>query len=206
MPALLFVLYLVSEAVAFWLVSKWLGTGWALIAFFATMFVGMVWAGMELRRIMTSRLTKDASGNLQIRPQNPGKTASNLGLTFAGGALVSLPGFLSFILGAFLIFPPTRSLIRKGLALGFFRFIEKVGLKMYEASPVSDATTSYGSFAEPTTNPHMRRHPSQSGKQSSFQSGDDEDLVIDEDEIRRWADEMNPEDFGSDSDSKGTQD
>lgn len=214
MPAVLFFLYLICEALAFWLVSAWIGTGWALVAFFATMFLGMVWAGFEIRRLMSSQVVRGPSGHLQVAPNHPGRTASNLGLTVAGGALVSAPGFVSFVVGALLIFPPTRALIRRGLARGMFRSLENMGVRLYEASPMSQNHDFYGSFADGDEQARPRSgnpgwHPSQApfpqpGEQSDGrrfvkgQGGVDDDLVIDEEEIRKWSESARPEDFGDD--------
>ena len=108
MPFMYFALYMVAETLTFWAVSKWIGVGWALIALFVTMFFGMSIAGLEVRRLMGKQVERTGDGTYVVHAGNVGKTASNVGLTLVGGMLLSLPGFLTTILGALFIFSPTR--------------------------------------------------------------------------------------------------
>ena len=112
----------------------------------------------------------------------PGKTAGNVGLTMVGGILLSMPGFVSTVLGALFIFAPTRSLIRTVLAASMFKKIEDMGIRVYEASPMAQHRDSYGSFG--TTGP------------GPMPPGSSSHEVIDEDELRDWTQNVKPEDFG----------
>lgn len=185
MPVLFFFAYFVLETLAFYGVAKLLGVGWALTALFVTMFFGMAVAMWEVRRLMARQIVQDkASGALYMKQEGAGKLAGNVGLTIAGGILLSIPGFLTAIVGILLLLPPTRALTRKLMGFSFMRGVERMGMRVYEASPIPDAQhNSYGTFG----------------------SGGYE--VIDEEEIHRWSESVNPEDFGRPQDpgsSKGT--
>lgn len=173
MPFIAFFIYMVAEAVAFWAVSSWIGVGWALVALFATMFFGMSIAALEVRRIMSSQVHRKPDGTLVAQPANPGRTAGNVGLTLAGGVLLTLPGFITTAMGILLIFPPTRAFIRTLVTVKLLRTVERLGVRVYEASPMAEHHTSYGTF-----------------------NSSADDLVIDEDEIRRWSENADPDDFG----------
>ena len=168
MPVLFFFAYFVLETLAFYGVAKLLGVGWALIALFVTMFFGMAVAMWEVRRLMARQIVRDkASGALYMKQEGAGKLAGNVGLTIAGGILLSIPGFLTAIVGILLLLPPTRALTRKLMGFSFIRGAQH---------------NSYGTFG----------------------SGGYE--VVDEEEIHRWSESVNPEDFGRPQDpgsSKG---
>ena len=198
MPVVYFFAYFLLEALAFWAVSSWIGVGWALLVLFVTMFFGMTIAGVEARRIMRSRVRADDKGQLVYSDDKPGRTAGNVGLTMVGGVPLSIPGFVTTIVGLLLILPPTRSLIRTVLAARMFRAIERMGMRVYEATPMAQNHTSFGQFTS--------ARPSQPGARDSSRGSArrrarDEDLVIDEDEIRRWSESADPDDFRPDSDN-----
>ncbi|MDO5031602.1 FxsA family protein [Corynebacterium sp.] len=180
MPFVLFFAYIFLETLAFWAVANWIGVLWAVLALFITMFFGMSIAGLEVRRIMSRGVTQTAEGVYVVTDPTPGKTAGNVGLTMVGGILLSLPGFVSTIVGLLLIFAPTRALIRAILAASLYRKIENMGVRIFEASPMAQHRDNYGSFGSSAAQP----------------GGADGDLVIDEEEIRRWSDSVRPEDFG----------
>jgi UPF0716 family protein affecting phage T7 exclusion len=46
----------------------------------------------------------------------PARAAIDGALGFLGGALLAVPGFVTDVLGALLLFPPTRTLTRRWLA------------------------------------------------------------------------------------------
>ena len=131
---------------AFWAVAEWIGVLWALLALALTMLFGMTIASWEVRRMMVSRIRQTDDGVYVMEDPTPGKTAGNVGLTMVGGILLSLPGFVSTVFGALLIFAPTRSIIRTLLAASMFRKIENMGVRVYEASPMAQHRDSYGSF------------------------------------------------------------
>lgn len=197
MPFMYFALYMVAETLTFWAVSKWIGVGWALIALFVTMFFGMSIAGLEVRRLMGKQVERTGDGTYVVRGGNVGKTASNVGLTLVGGMLLSLPGFLTTILGALFIFSPTRAVFRTVMAASLYRKIENMGVKIYEATPMAQQHDSYGDFGS-----FGRGQATQSGHPSTQDAGPHE--VLDEEEIRRWSENLDPDDFGpSGGESKG---
>ena len=179
MPFVLFIAYILLETLAFWAVAQWIGVLWALLALALTMFFGMTIASLEVRRMMSSRIRQAGDGMYVMEDPTPGKTAGNVGLTMVGGILLSMPGFVSTVIGALFIFAPTRSLIRTMLAASMFKKIEDMGIRAYEASPMAQHRDSYGSFgnAGPTT-------PNTPSPE-----------VIDEDELRDWTKNVKPEDF-----------
>lgn len=192
MPALFFFGYLFLETIAFWAVAQWIGLGWTLVAFFATMLFGMTIASLEARRLMSSQVVKGPDGTLQVKNENAGKTAGNVGLTLVGGLLLSLPGFVTTVIGALLIFPPTRAIFRTMATVSMFRSIENMGVKVYNASPMSKNSTSYGNFGG-------------TGQGAGFPRSDfprattdpqEDNMVIDEEEIKRWSEGLDPDDFG----------
>lgn len=206
MPLVLFFAYFFLETLTFWAVSQWIGVGWALVALFATMFFGMSLAMFEVRRMMSSKVVKADDGALYMQDSTPGKTAGNVGLTIAGGVLLSLPGFLSTVLGALLIFPPTRALFRTMATISIFRSVERLGVRMYEHSPMSQHHANYGSFNAPQGDADSTQEDAYRAQQSRWPSQPDRDpLVIDEDEIRRWSESLDPKDFG-DGGSSGNKD
>lgn len=188
MPILYLVLYMLAETLAFWAVAEWIGVFWALIALFITMFFGMSIAGIEVRRLMGKQVEQAGDGTYYVRDDNVGKTAGNVGLTLAGGMLLSLPGFLTSFLGILLIFAPTRSLFRKFMAVSIYRKVERMGVCIYEASPMAQQHDSYGNFGS------FGQAAGQSFGQSSGQSDSHE--VIDEEELRNWSENLDPDDFG----------
>ncbi|KHO29497.1 FxsA family protein [Corynebacterium minutissimum] len=183
MPFVLFIAYILLETLAFWAVANWIGVLWALLALGLTMLFGMTIASWEVRRMMSARIRQTGDGMYVMEDPTPGKTAGNVGLTMVGGMLLSAPGFVSTILGALLIFAPTRSIIRTLLAASMFKKIENLGVRVYEASPMAQHRDSYGSFGSMgpsgTTDPNNLNHE-----------------VIDEDELREWTQHVKPEDFG----------
>ena len=183
MPFVLFIAYILLESLAFWAVAQWIGVLWALLALALTMLFGMSIASWEVRRMMSSRIRASGDGAYVMEDPTPGKTAGNVGLTMVGGLLLSLPGFVSTIMGALLIFAPTRSVIRSVLAASMFKKIENMGVRVYEASPMAQHRDSYGSFGAATAGP---------GAGTAGQSHE----VIDEDELRDWTEHVKPEDFG----------
>lgn len=184
-------LYIVLEGLAFVGIANLIGLGWTLLLLLATMLFGMTIASLEVRRIMHGKTTRTEDGSVIMEDATPGRTAGNVGLTLAGGVLLSLPGFLTTFLGILLILPPTRALLRTLLSVKLFKSVENMGVRFYDASPMSSQHDSYGSFgafgAPSTGNP---------GTASTQPSAAQESEVIDEDEIRNWSQSLSPEDFG----------
>lgn len=157
MPVILFLAYIAIESVALWAVASWIGLGWALIALLTAMLCGMSLAAYEVRRLVSASLRQhtqaDTSQAGSLAPQ-PGLSAAqggallgNIGLTMAGGILISLPGFVSSAIGLLLIFPPTRALARMGITARLIRSIEEMGQRAFYASPMARPT--YGTFHDP---------------------------------------------------------
>ena len=163
MPVLL-LSYFVVEAIAFFLVAKWIGVGWALLAIFALMIFGGFAASMSLR----SELTQMASGRTSL-----GKLAGDSALLMAGWALSLVPGFVSSVIGLLLVFGPTRAIARRSMTKRARRGMEDLGARLYEATPMSQFTTSYGSFTNPNQ-PYPQK------------GADADDVVIDADELEEW--------------------
>lgn len=124
MPLVFVFLYFALEALAFYAVARWIGVGWALLAMFALMLLGGTYALSQLRSIL-KKPTLSAAGDL--------------GLTFAGAVLNSVPGFITGLFGLLLIFPPTRAFFR-GYAAGQ---LTKLGTQVYVRT---QPTENYGSF------------------------------------------------------------
>lgn len=162
---------LIIEALTFWAVASWLGVGWALILLFALMAFGLISAGVEMRRV--SRLAA-------AQRISAGRLAGDYGLLTAGAILAGTPGIASSVVGLFLIFPPTRSLVRKVLAVKLIRSVEDFGVRSFKATTAGRSTTSYGSFVDPEA------------PRSDEPAGE----VIDESEIEEWTRDIRPEDFG----------
>lgn len=186
MPFLLAVPYLLIEALTFWAVTSWIGVGWALVALFATMFLGTMLAAAELRRV--SRLA--AAQRL-----TPGRAAGDYGLLAVGGILSGLPGFATSAIGLLLILPPTRALIRAGLAARLQKMVEDLGVRAFEATSAQRPHTRYGTFGgfgpQGATGAREGTHAPET---------EQDRVVIDEDEIREWTRDVRPEDFGGEED------
>lgn len=168
MPVLL-LLYFVVEAVAFFLVAKWIGVGWALLAIFALMIFGGFAASMSLR----GELMQMASGRTSL-----GKLAGDSALLMAGWALSIVPGFVSSAIGLLLVFGPTRAIARRSMTKRVRRSMEDLGARLYEATPMSQFTTSYGSFTQP--------HQPAGQHEPGVSDTDADNIVIDADEIEEW--------------------
>ena len=120
--------YFLVEALAFFLVAKSIGVGWALLAIFALMVLGGALATLTLR----GELAKAARGKTSV-----GKLAGDSALLMVGWAFCIIPGFVSSILGFFLVFSPTRSILRNHLSRSLRQRVENVGIRMYESTPMS---------------------------------------------------------------------
>lgn len=169
---------LLIEALTFWAVSSWLGVGWALFALFALMALGLVSAGVEMQRV----------GRLAAAERiSAGRLAGDYGLLTAGAILAGTPGIASSVVGLLLIFPPTRALVRRILAVKMVRSIENLGVRSFEATNSHRAPTNYGSFFD------------RDAQHTGDQPAEVVDEVIDESEIAEWTRNIRPEDFGEDS-------
>lgn len=134
-----FVTYVLIEALAFWGVSKLVGVGWALAGLFILMAIGAVSASVALRAEL-----KRASTGASTMGQFAGGTA----LVAAGWGLSVIPGYVSSLVGALLVFRPTRELVRSSLARSWQKKIEDFGVKFYSSTPMSGYSPTYGSFID----------------------------------------------------------
>lgn len=168
---------LVIEALTFWAVASWLGVGWALLLLFVLMALGLVSAGVEMRRV----------GRLAAAQRiSAGRLAGDYGLLTVGAILAGTPGIASSVVGLLLIFPPTRALARRLLAAKLVRSIEDFGVRSFEATAPGRSTTTYGSFFDPQA---RRADAPADGTEATGE-------VIDEAEIEEWTRNIRPEDFG----------
>ena len=209
--------YLVLEGLAFVGIAQLIGLGWTLLLLLATMLFGMTIASLEVRRIMSGKTKRTEDGSVIMEDATPGRTAGNVGLTLAGGVFLSLPGFITTFIGVFLILPPTRALLRNMLSVKLFKSVENMGVRFYDASPMSGQHESYGNFGgfggfgNPAAGfgQGAAQHPSTGGQGTAAHgptSGNkpENHEVIDEEEIRSWTESLNPEDFGKSGGSGGS--
>lgn len=153
------------------------------------------------------------SDDLQkMHAQQNRKSAGDVGLTLAGALLLSIPGFATAIIGLLLVFPLTRPIIRGFLLGRMLRSMEKLGVRFFEASSAGRKTASYGSFGfSPGQGPTGQGSAGSRGVvidnsdtgRSDTDSSDNSDSALDkfdkfdEEELRKWAESMRPEDFAS---------
>ena len=183
MPFLIALPYLLIEALVFWLVATWIGVGWAIIAIFALILPGIALAGIEMRRVGLAAAAKRLT---------PGRTAADYGLITAGAILAALPGFTTAALSLLLIFPPTRALIRAGLAAKLQSMIVDLGVRSFEVTNSFRPEAGYGSFGGGAAGTGTAGRAPQ------------EPIVIDEEKIQEWTRDIRPEDFdnGPEADRK----
>ena len=134
-----FVTYVLIEALAFWGVSKLVGVGWALAGLFILMAIGAVSASVALR----AELQRASTGASTM-----GQFADGTALVAAGWGLSVIPGYVSSLVGALLVFRPTRELVRSSLARSWQKKIEDFGVKFYSSTPMSGYSPTYGSFID----------------------------------------------------------
>ncbi len=186
MPFLIALPYLLIEALVFWLVATWIGVGWTLIAIFALMPLGIALAGIEMRRTGLAAAAQRLS---------PGRIAADYGLLTAGAILAALPGFTTSALSLLLIFPPTRALIRAGLAAKLQSMIVDLGVRSFEVTNSFRPDAGYGSFGGGAPG---------AGADGADGQEPHDPIVIDEEKIQEWTRDVRPEDFdgGPEADRK----
>jgi UPF0716 protein FxsA len=105
----LLVIFAVIEIALLIAVGRVIGAGWTLLLVLATSALG----GWLLRR-EGSRAWKLFRADLEAeRP--PGRAATEGLLVLVGGIFMVVPGFISDVIGALLLTPPTRRVARAGL-------------------------------------------------------------------------------------------
>jgi UPF0716 protein FxsA len=125
----MFVLVLVGgfvvEVFVFIEVARAIGWLLALALLFGTSVLGV-----RLMRVQ-GRSAIERVSRAVSEQRAPGRAAVDGALGFLGGALLAVPGFVSDVLGAFLIFAPTRTLTRRWLSRSYagrkMRFVAASG-------------------------------------------------------------------------------
>jgi len=172
MPLVLFA-YFAIEVLAFIGVAHFIGIGWAFFAVFALSALGGLAANVSLR----NALSRTAGGRESL-----GNLAGDSAILMTGWVLCILPGFVSSVLGLLMIFPPTRSLMRRSLTARARASVERFGMRVYSSTPMAQRRTTYGSF-----------------------TGAGDPQVIDADELEQWyrADSATDEDRPNRGDESG---
>lgn len=125
MPALLFVLYVVVEALALFAVGSWLGVVPAIGLLIAGSAAGVLMIGAQGRRVF-EQFRRAGRGEIA-----PGTAVADGALVAAGGFLMFVPGLVTSVAGLLLLLPPTRFLVRPVLtALAARRFGPLVTARM----------------------------------------------------------------------------
>ncbi|MGV0837912.1 FxsA family protein [Mycolicibacterium thermoresistibile] len=112
----LFLLYVVVELAVLITLVATIGFGWTLLAVLATFVLGLALAGSQVRRHIR-RLRSTLTGAAQhTRPGADARAylgnAADSVMVAAGTVLVVVPGLASSVLGALLLAPPTRAVLR----------------------------------------------------------------------------------------------
>ncbi|MEA2297544.1 MAG: protein FxsA [Solirubrobacteraceae bacterium] len=88
-------------------VGEEIGTLWTVAALVATSMIGVRLVRAQGRAVLRNFGAAIAAG----RP--PAREALDGVLVFVGGALLIVPGFLTDVLGALLLLPPSRAVVRR---------------------------------------------------------------------------------------------
>lgn len=108
--AVLFLLYVIVEVAAVWLVASYVGVGWTILLLLAGAILGSLLAKREGRRAMDAVMRTARSG------ASPHKEISDGMLVALGGVLILIPGFVSDLFGLLFLLPGSRSLMRRAVA------------------------------------------------------------------------------------------
>lgn len=168
--------FLLLEVIVFVAVGFWLGFGWAILIVLGLMLVGSLLASASLRRTLLAGQSASA---------NPGAVAGDTGLIMAGWAMSIVPGIVSSVVGLILVFGPTRNLIRRALARKLTRSMEDFGVRVFQHSPMAQQHTSYGRFGSEDAE----------SSQSDAPRGHEDNMVVEEEDIEKWARDLRPDDF-----------
>ncbi|MFI6166628.1 FxsA family protein [Nocardia sp. NPDC051052] len=106
MPALVFVLYVITEIIALVAVSQWVGVLPAILLLIAGSAAGMLLIGSQGRRVF-EQFRRAGRGEIP-----PGTAVADGALVAAGGFLMFVPGLVTSLVGLLLLLPPTRMLVR----------------------------------------------------------------------------------------------
>lgn len=98
-----FLTYVVLELAVLAVLTWTIGLGWTLLVLLATSASGVALAGSQARRQIA---------RLQELTRRPQKSVADGMLVALGTLLVFVPGLVTTFLGALMLLPPTRSLMR----------------------------------------------------------------------------------------------
>jgi UPF0716 protein FxsA len=135
-------------------VSRWIGVPYTVLLVIVSWPIG-VWAVRSQGRAVWQRLS---DGIAVGRP--PGRAVLDGALVLVGGVLMILPGFITDLLGAWLLVPPTRALVRRLLVRNFQgRFVRRMaGFSGAPPPHVVDTTaTDVDATATDVEQPRLRR-------------------------------------------------
>ena len=104
-------LLLLVEIVVLVSLGRAIGPGWVLLLLVATALLGAFLVKRESGRAWKAMRGAVDTGRM------PGRELADASLVLVGGLLLLLPGFISDVLGIFLVLPFTRSVSRKALAV-----------------------------------------------------------------------------------------
>ncbi|HWD04597.1 MAG TPA: FxsA family protein [Amycolatopsis sp.] len=121
--AVVFLLYVIAEFAAIWAVGSLVGVLGTIALLLAGAFVGSWLARREGGKAMRAFVSKAQSG----RPAD--KELTDGMLIAVGGILIMVPGFVSDLLGLFVLLPPSRALVRRW----WLRRAEKRAIKFANA-------------------------------------------------------------------------
>lgn len=138
MSSFLKVPYMVIEIVAFIAVAQWLGWGWAFVALLGLFIVGTAISAFEMKRVTERALTQQMhegqaiiEGRAEADPERAisraGTVMADSAMLIVGSVLMAIPGFVTSILGLFLILPPTRWVLRKVGSMAMLKWFTKIG-------------------------------------------------------------------------------
>ncbi|MFC0531925.1 FxsA family protein [Phytohabitans kaempferiae] len=102
-------LLVVAEIAVFVLVGSWIGYPWAVLAVLAASFAGLMLLRREGMRAWRGFIAAANSG------QHPGERVIDGIVGLGAGVLLTVPGFVTALTGLVLLFPPTRSVARRGV-------------------------------------------------------------------------------------------
>ena len=131
--------YVLVETLVFYAVAKWLGVGTALLLLLGVFFGGFLVALWQMSRL--GRLAQRRG----LSPRDSSRLLGDMGLVAAGTVEVTLPGFVSSVVGLVLIVPVTRAVVRRVVAKRLQERISVVGARSFERVYQSRPRTSYGS-------------------------------------------------------------
>src|ERR1700722_548798 len=119
---ILFIVWVVAELFVIVKVAEAIGVLLMIVLLIAAWPVG-IWAVRSEGRVVLRHFSAAVA---EGRP--PGREVFDGVLSGLGGGLLMVPGFISDIVGLFLLFPPTRMLVRAGLVRNFqHRLVAQAG-------------------------------------------------------------------------------